>query len=414
MSTQYCTIKNNELQIIKNNMKISEEIHERKEYANMVCVKPWGYEFLVYESKKIGIWFLKIVKGQKTSLHTHFHKDTLLFVISGSAKISFIDGEEQELSVLQSIYIPKYKFHGIGSFAPETYLLEIEIFDSSASFTDKNDLLRIDDQYHRKTTGYESSVNTVSENLENYNHFMLDSGFKNTIESVDFLVWELTSDNLKEIDKYTHTVILNGTLSTDGLVAKEGSLLKKGIYNNPCSVTKCTVLSLNRIDYQEDCKIIYDKEHLQLRCNKLKADGKRIVLTSGCFDILHVGHIHNIKRAKELGDVLMVCLSNDEQIKKLKGDTRPVNNYEDRINLFKTISYVDSIILYSENNIESEETLGDIMKIVDPYTWVKGSDYTPSVIFEKHPYLKNVSIVSNIENKSTTNIIRKINNTKDV
>ena len=106
----------------------------------------------------------------------------------------------------------------------------------------------------------------------------------------------------------------------------------------------------------------------------------------------------------------MICLSNDEQIKKLKGDERPINNYKDRIDLFKTIKYVDYIILYNEENIEREESLGEIMKIVDPYFWVKGSDYSIDKILEKHPYLKNIKLVNNIEDKSTTNIVNKIKN----
>jgi D-beta-D-heptose 7-phosphate kinase/D-beta-D-heptose 1-phosphate adenosyltransferase len=114
--------------------------------------------------------------------------------------------------------------------------------------------------------------------------------------------------------------------------------------------------------------------------------------------------------AKSLGDILVVCLSNDEQVRKLKGPTRPVNNYDDRINLFKTISYVDYIVLYSESNIETEETLDQIMKTVNPAIWVKGDEYTESKIREKHPSLKKIVLIPTVENKSTTNIIKKIEN----
>ena len=110
----------------------------------------------------------------------------------------------------------------------------------------------------------------------------------------------------------------------------------------------------------------------------------------------------------------MVCLSSDEQIKKLKGETRPVNNYWDRINLFKMIECVDYIVLYDEVNNETEETLGEIMKIVDPYVWVKGSDYTAKQIRNKHPYLRDIKILDNVPDLSTTNIIKKIlKNTDD-
>jgi len=135
---------------------------------------------------------------------------------------------------------------------------------------------------------------------------------------------------------------------------------------------------------------------------------KKIVLKSGCYDILHVGHIHNLKTAKSLCDTLFVALSSDTQIQKLKGASRPVNTYNDRINVFKTLPYIDYIILYDEENIEKEETLGQIMKIVGPNIWTKGSDYTVEKIVDKHPYLNKVIIIDNVKDKSTTNIIKKI------
>ena len=402
MSLKYTKVLPKELQLIKNNIWISEEKHTRSEYKNKVCLKPWGHEFLVYESKRLGAWYLKINEGCQTSLHTHFHKDTLLFCISGSAKINLIDGEVLELAPLQSIYIPKYKFHGIGSFSPETFLLEIEIFDNETTFTDKNDLLRIDDKYSRKNTGYESSVKTIEKDLEQYNHFNLEDNFEQTIEGVDFKVWKL--DEASSINNNLYNIILRGSVSVCGGVLKEGSLLYSSKFESFEPDT--LILSLNKIDYSEDAKIVYSLDQLKIRCKSYA--NEKIVLTSGCFDILHVGHLHNIKQARALGDRLMICLSNDEQIKKLKGDSRPINNYQDRINLFKTIPYVDSIILYSEEDIARETTLGKIIKIVDPYTWVKGSDYTERAIYEKHPYLKRINILPNILDKSTTNIIKKI------
>ena len=169
------------------------------------------------------------------------------------------------------------------------------------------------------------------------------------------------------------------------------------------------VLSLSKIDSKEYSKIIYSPEHLLLKAQQFKDSDKKVILTSGCFDILHVGHLENLKIAKSLGDILVVCLSNDEQVRKLKGSTRPVNNYEDRINLFKTISYVDYVVLYAESNIETEETLDQIMKTVNPMIWAKGDEYTEAKIREKHPSLDKIVLIPTIVNKSTTNIIKKIN-----
>ena len=110
----------------------------------------------------------------------------------------------------------------------------------------------------------------------------------------------------------------------------------------------------------------------------------------------------------------MVCLSSDKQIKKLKGETRPVNKYQDRVDLFKMIDCVDYIILYDEINNETEETLDEIMQLVNPHVWVKGSDYTVDQIRKKHPHLREIKLLENVPDISTTNIIRKIlKNTED-
>lgn len=399
----YLEASASEKEIVQHNWNIAEEIHTRREYKNAVCIKPWGYEFLAYESNKLGIWFLKLNKGGATSLHTHFHKDSFVIVISGCAKITLIDNQVIDLSCMKSIFIPKYKFHSLASFSEETYLMEIEIFDSSVSFTDKNDLLRIDDPYKRKKTGYESSVNLQFDKLAEFGYFFLEQGFKQIIQGVQIRVGSLNEINSND----NYSILLAGEVYSNGVCIKEGSLLGNQAWQS--SSINTLVLSLSRFDAHEFSKIIYSPEHLLLKSQQFKAAELKVILTSGCFDILHVGHLENLKIAKSLGNILVVCLSNDEQVRKLKGNSRPVNNYEDRINLFKTISYVDYIVLYSESNIETEETLDQMMKTVNPAIWVKGDEYTESKIREKHPSLKKIVLIPTVENKSTTNIIKKIN-----
>lgn len=404
----FFSIKSKELEIIANNQQIKDEQHSKTDYANLVCKKPWGYEFLVYESNKIAIWYLKMKENHSTSLHAHFKKDTLLFVLSGTGKLTFVDNHVIELCPMQSIFIPRYKFHALSSFSPDTIFLEIEIFYPELSFSDKNDLLRIDDQYKRKKTGYEASVDLVSDALEEYNYFYLNNQFQDTIESTDFKIWNLTQDTAATLLSFKNSILLEGEVRTGLTCLKEGSILTNLHDTSFVCTAPTKVLSFRTIDSEEDSKLIYSIDHLLFKIRLLKNMSKKIILTSGCFDILHVGHLSNLKRAKEMGDILMVCLSNDDQIRKLKGADRPINCYQDRIDLFKTIPYVDYIILYDEKNIQSEETLGTIMKVVDPDIWVKGTDYTKECIFDKHPYLKRIELIPNIKQKSTTNIIRKI------
>lgn len=396
-----------EKEIIEKNRYIEEEQHKKIDYKEKVCVKPWGYEYLVYENNKIGMWYLLMKKGHSTSLHTHFKKDTIIIVLSGCAKIGLLNANPIVLNTMESIYIPKYKFHSIASFSQETVILEMEIFTEKLSFSDKNDLLRLDDQYNRKSVGYESSVNILTENLASYSPFYIEN---NKIEKHGITLeyhTVKTEEELKELQKKTYTILLEGQLFSNCQYIKEGSILnmKEHVYT---PIYNCKLLTVDKLLWQEDAKIIYDFEQLKLLKESFLSENKRIILTSGCFDILHVGHLETLKRAKMLGDILVVCLSSDEQIHALKGASRPINNYEDRINLFKTITYVDYIVLYNEEDITEEQTLGTIMKIVDPFTWVKGSDYTLETISKKHPYLRNITILPLVNEKSTTNIVKKI------
>lgn len=390
--------------IISNNSIVSSN-NENVDYGKCVCIKPWGHEFLVYESNRIGIWFLKIKNGHGTSLHTHFHKDTFVIVISGTAKLVLIDNEIISLGPLTSVFVPKNKFHAFSSFSDEVLLLEIEIFDTSASFSDKNDLLRIDDQYNRKKTGYESSVEKVYDNLEMYDYFNIINNFTKSINGTTISVSN-TYTPIKDINK-GYNILLAGEIFVNGQYFKEGSIVNN---INPDSIISSSAIfmTVENAYSEENSKIIYSLDHLKTVIAKVKKDNEKVVLTSGCYDILHVGHIHNLRTAKSLCDRLFVCLSSDSQITKLKGDTRPVNTYDDRINVFKTLPYIDYIILYDEQNIEKEATLGQIMKIVAPDIWTKGSDYSVQQIVDKHPYLNKIVIIDNLKNKSTTNIIKKI------
>lgn len=396
-----------EYKICQNNFSIKNELHQHIDYHNVVCVKPWGHEFLIYQNKKIGIWYLKINKNHQTSLHTHFNKDTFIIVLSGCAKIGLID-QTIYLNPMDYLFIPHYKFHSIGSFSDETFIMEIEVYNNSITFTDKNDLLRIDDIYQRKDNSYQKSINVVSNDIDKYGHFYIDQSFERNINNVFFKVVKIDKNKYNIIPKDTnYNILLDGTIFQRMKYLKEGSIIDS--FDELSLIEDhALLLTLTNKDYYEDSKIIYSNEHLKCVVSNLRSKEKKIILSSGCFDILHVGHIHNLSEAKSHGDILMVCLSNDEQISKLKGKDRPINNYEDRINLFKTIKYVDYVILYEESDIQNETSLGEIMKIIDPYYWIKGSDYKEEDIIKKHPYLKRIKLIQNRENKSTTNIINKI------
>lgn len=133
----------------------------------------------------------------------------------------------------------------------------------------------------------------------------------------------------------------------------------------------------------------------------LKKEGKKIVFTNGCFDILHSGHIEYLKAAKKLGDILVVGINSDSSVKRLKGETRPINSQSDRENVLSAISYVDFVIIFDE------DTPLELIKQIKPDILVKGGDYKDKEVIGSN-IVSEVKILDYVPNKSTTNIINKI------
>ena len=142
------------------------------------------------------------------------------------------------------------------------------------------------------------------------------------------------------------------------------------------------------------------KTLLQLKTiiKRLKAQGKKIVFTNGCFDILHRGHIEYLAKAKKLGDVLIVGLNTDSSVKRIKGPKRPVNNEKDRAIVLSAIESVDYIILFSE------ATPYELIKALKPDVLAKGGDWKPKDIVG-NDIVKNVVSIPFVKGYSTTCII---------
>ena len=101
----------------------------------------------------------------------------------------------------------------------------------------------------------------------------------------------------------------------------------------------------------------------------LRSKGKRIVFTNGCFDILHVGHVDYLSKARRLGDVLIVGLNSDSSVKKIKGKDRPINKESDRAKVLSSLYFVDYITSFNETTPEN------LIKKVKPDILVKGGDW---------------------------------------
>jgi D-beta-D-heptose 7-phosphate kinase/D-beta-D-heptose 1-phosphate adenosyltransferase len=141
-----------------------------------------------------------------------------------------------------------------------------------------------------------------------------------------------------------------------------------------------------------------------------RAAGKRIVLTNGCFDILHRGHISYLREARRLGDVLVVGVNTDESIRRLKGPHRPINSLSDRLEVLAGLADVDYLIPFGE------DTPHRLVEAIRPDVFVKGGDYTRKTLPEAELVERlggRVAILPYLPQRSTTRIIDRIRQTTE-
>ncbi len=128
---------------------------------------------------------------------------------------------------------------------------------------------------------------------------------------------------------------------------------------------------------------------------------KKIVFTNGCFDILHAGHVAYLEKAKSFGDLLIVGVNADSSVKKLKGESRPINNEMDRAYLLSALHAVDYVVIFEQ------ETPLALISVIKPDVLVKGGDYEGKEVVGSE-IAKEVKLVDFVDGKSTTNTINKI------
>src|SRR6516225_9207005 len=122
---------------------------------------------------------------------------------------------------------------------------------------------------------------------------------------------------------------------------------------------------------------IVDLEELSDRCEKLRAAGKKIVATNGCFDLLHLGHVRYLQAARSLGDLLVVGLNGDRSVRELKGPGRPITTQSDRAEILAALECVDLVTIFPE--IRATKFLA----MVRPAVYVKGGDYSSETLDEE-------------------------------
>lgn len=147
------------------------------------------------------------------------------------------------------------------------------------------------------------------------------------------------------------------------------------------------------------------REILRRECERLRREGKRIVFTNGCFDILHAGHVKYLARARSMGDVLVIGLNSDESVRGIKGALRPINPEKERAEVLAAMASVDYIALFDEPDPAA------IIREVQPDVLVKGGDWpVESIVGADQVQARGGTVVSvpfEVES-STTKIVDRI------
>lgn len=150
---------------------------------------------------------------------------------------------------------------------------------------------------------------------------------------------------------------------------------------------------------------IRQREELLLEVDALRKAGKSVVLTNGCFDILHAGHVGYLREARQLGDVLIVAVNSDASVRALKGESRPVNSQNDRAEVLAALAAVDFVTVFDET------TVAPLLRAIRPAIYAKGGDYTKEQVTEFGVVKElgiEMKILSHRAGMSSTEILQRV------
>lgn len=169
--------------------------------------------------------------------------------------------------------------------------------------------------------------------------------------------------------------------------------------------TACVDLAALRDRFGRSDKWLPDPEALRGRMTRYHREGRRIVFTNGCFDLLHRGHVTYLSRAKALGDVLVVGVNGDASVRRLKGAGRPINALEDRMQVLAALSCVDHLAAFDD------DTAATLIDCIRPDVYVKGGDYTRATLPEAAQVEGlggRIHFLPYLDGQSTSVILRRI------
>lgn len=170
-------------------------------------------------------------------------------------------------------------------------------------------------------------------------------------------------------------------------------------------VTPAEIVDVVALTHRDSDAKIKDRTVLAALLEQARRNGKRVVFTNGCFDLLHAGHVKYLQAARRLGDLLILGLNSDASVRRLKGPKRPLIGEEERSHLLAALGCIDYVCLFDE------DTPLELISLLKPHILVKGGDYTPENVVGRELVEANggrVELIPFVDGKSTTNLIEKV------
>jgi D-beta-D-heptose 7-phosphate kinase / D-beta-D-heptose 1-phosphate adenosyltransferase len=171
------------------------------------------------------------------------------------------------------------------------------------------------------------------------------------------------------------------------------------------TVTPEEILEVVGRQHQDTDLKIKQSDVLKTLLDGKRERGKTIVFTNGCFDLLHVGHVKYLQKARQLGDLLVLGLNSDASIRRLKGPKRPLIGEEERAHILAALDCIDYVVIFDE------DTPLELISQLRPHVLVKGGDYTPEGVVGKEiveSYGGRVELIQFVDGRSTSSIVEKI------
>lgn len=294
---------------------------------------------------------------------------------------TFIDVKDTDYKKYQNCYLLKPNLNELQALTKKTLTTMDEIIDAS------------------KELKKQAKVKNILVTLGSKGMLLIDE--KNNIKTINTVAKEVF-----DVTGAGDTVLAYvSALNASGVELFDAVELSNVAAGVKVSKAGTVPISFDMIDNSDSNSKIIKRENWSFIKNNL--GNKKVVFTNGCFDVIHAGHIESLKFAKSNGDILVVGLNSDSSIKKLKGEDRPINCFEDRAKVLSELSCVDYIIEFGE------ETPYNLIKMIVPNILVKSEDYRDKFIAGRDIVENNggkVVLAPFVKGLSSTNIINKSKN----